>query len=107
MNSSVRTGYFALSEGDQMTFMDQVWPDMKWGYYGGTNSATVNITFYAADYPGQTPRVYGPFSVNQSTEYISPRIRARLISIEISGNQLDSFWRMGNIRYRLQPDGKY
>ena len=107
MDSYVQTGYFALSEGDNMTFLDQVWPDMKWGYYGGDNNATVKITFYAVDYPGQTPRVYGPYSVNQSTEYISPRIRARLISIKIAGDQINTFWRMGNIRYRLQPDGKY
>jgi hypothetical protein len=107
MDSFIQTGYFALNEGDNMTFIDQVWPDMKWGYYGGLDSATVNITFYAADYPGQTPRVYGPYAVSQSTQYISPRIRARLISIKISGNQVGTFWRLGNIRYRLQPDGKY
>jgi hypothetical protein len=107
MNSYVQTGYFALNEGDNMTFIDQVWPDMKWGYYGGSNNATVQITFYAADYPGQTPKVYGPYSISQSTQYISPRIRARLISIKISGDQIATFWRMGNIRYRLQPDGKY
>jgi hypothetical protein len=107
MDSYVQTGYFALSEGDSMTFIDQVWPDMKWGYYGGSNDATVEITFFAADYPGQTPKVYGPYSISQSTQYISPRIRARLISVKISGSQIATFWRMGNIRYRLQPDGKY
>jgi hypothetical protein len=107
MDAYVQTGYFALSEGDNMTFLDQVWPDMKWGYYNGLNNANVNITFYAVDYPGQTPRIYGPYNVNQATEYISPRIRARLISIKIAGSQIDTFWRLGNIRYRLQPDGKY
>ena len=107
MDAYVQTGYFALSEGDNMTFLDQVWPDMKWGYYGGNNNANVNITFYAVDYPGQPPRVYGPYNVNQLTEYISPRIRARLISIKVAGSQIDTFWRLGNIRYRLQPDGKY
>jgi len=107
MDAYIRTGYFALNEGDQMTFIDQVWPDMKWGYYNGLDNANVNITFFAVDYPGQTPRVYGPYSVNQATEYISPRIRARLISIKVAGSQVNTFWRLGNIRYRLQPDGKY
>ena len=107
MDAYIQTGYFALSEGDNMTFLDQVWPDMKWGYYNGLDNANVNITFFAVDYPGQTPRVYGPYNVNQATEYISPRIRARLISIKIAGSQIDTFWRLGNIRYRLQPDGKY
>jgi len=107
MDAYIQTGYFALSEGDNMTFLDQVWPDMKWGYYNGLDNANVNITFFAVDYPGQTPRVYGPYSVNQATEYISPRIRARLISIKVAGSQVNTFWRLGNIRYRLQPDGKY
>ncbi len=107
MDAYVQTGYFALDDGDLKTFIDQVWPDMKWGYYGGANNATVQITFYAVDYPGQPPIVYGPYTVSQQTEYISPRIRARLISIRVTGNQIGTFWRMGNIRYRLQPDGKY
>lgn len=107
MDAYVQTGYFALDEGDSKTFIDQVWPDMKWGYYGGANNATVQITFYAVDYPGQPPTVYGPYSISQQTEYISPRIRARLVSIRVTGDQIGTFWRMGNIRYRLQADGKY
>lgn len=107
MDSYVQTGYFALDDGDSKTFIDQVWPDMKWGYYGGQNNATVQITFYVTDYPGQAPRVFGPYNISQATDYISPRIRGRLISIRITGSQIGSFWRMGNIRYRLQPDGKY
>lgn len=107
MASSFQTGYFALSEADVKTFIDQVWPDMKWGYYGGTQNANVQITFYYADYAGQTPRVSGPFTVTQSTQYVTPRFRGRLVSIAVSSNDIDSFWRLGNIRYRFQPDGKF
>jgi len=107
MNSSLQTGYFALSEADVLTYVDQVWPDMKWGYYAGTQNATVNLTFYVADYPGQTPKTYGPYPVTQATTFISPRFRGRLVSIGISSNDVGSFWRIGNIRYRLQPDGKF
>ena len=107
LSASFRTGYFALSEADVLTFVDQVWPDMKWGYYGGTQNATINITFYVADYPGQTPQVFGPYPVTQSTTYISPRFRGRLVSIGLSSDDVGSFWRIGNIRYRLQTDGKF
>jgi hypothetical protein len=107
MASSFQTGYFALSEADVKTFIDQVWPDMKWGYYGGTQNANVQITFYYADYAGQTPRVSGPFTVTQATQYVTPRFRGRLVSISVSSNDIDSFWRLGNIRYRFQPDGKF
>ena len=107
MVSSFQTGYFAMSEADVKTFVDQVWPDMKWGYYGGAQNATVNLTFYVADYAGQTPITYGPYPLNQSTTFISPRFRGRLVSIGISSSDINSFWRIGNIRYRIQPDGKF
>ena len=105
--ASFQTGYFALNEGDLKTFVDQVWPDMKWGYYGGVQNATINLTFYVADYPGQTPIQYGPYSLSQATTFITPRFRGRLVSIGISSNDVGSFWRLGNIRYRSQQDGKF
>ena len=107
MASSFQTGYFAMQEADVKTFVDQIWPDMKWGYFGGTQNAQVQITFYVADYAGQTPLVYGPYTMTQSTTFITPRFRARLMAIKISSNDVGSFWRIGNIRYRFQPDGKF
>lgn len=105
--STFTTGYFALSEGDMMTTIDQVWPDMKWGLYGQSQAASVQVTFNSVDYPGQTPKTYGPFTVVQGTSYISPRIRDRLVSITLSSDDVGSFWRLGNVRYRYQTDGKY
>jgi len=107
MASSFQTGFFAMQEADVKTFVDQIWPDMKWGYFGGTQNAQVQITFYVADYAGQTPLVYGPYTMTQSTTFITPRFRARLMAIKISSNDVGSFWRIGNIRYRFQPDGKF
>ena len=105
--ASFQTGYFALTEADVKMFIDQVWPDMKWGYFGGSQNATVQLTFYATDYPGSTPYTYGPYSLTQGTEYITPRFRGRLVSIKVESQDLGSFWRIGNMRYRIQADGKY
>ena len=107
MPSSFQTGYFAISEGDQKSYVDQVYPDMKWGYYGSPQNATVNLTFYTTDFPGQTPQAVGPYPVTQSAQYISPRFRSRLVSIGVSSNDVGTFWRLGNIRYRVSPDGKF
>jgi hypothetical protein len=107
MVSSFQTGYFAMAEADVKTFVDQVWPDMKWGYYGGTPNATVNLTFYVTDYAGQTPITFGPYPLTQGTNFITPRFRGRLMSIGLGSSDIDSFWRIGNIRYRVQPDGKF
>jgi hypothetical protein len=107
MDSYFQTGYFVITEANEKMFIDQVWPDMKWGYYGGTQSANVLLTFYVTDYPGQTPITYGPFSLTQATTYITPRFRGRLVAIKIESSDIGSWWRLGNIRYRMQPDGKY
>ena len=88
-------------------FVDQVWPDMKWGYFGGTQSANVLLTFYVTDYAGQTPIEYGPYTLTQATKYVTPRFRGRLVSIKVESNDIGSFWRLGNTRYRYQQDGKY
>jgi hypothetical protein len=106
MNPSFQTGYYALSEGDYKSFVDWVWPDMKWGQYGQAQTATVQITFLVADYPGDTPIAYGPYSVTQATEYFYTRFRGRLVAVNVSSNDLGSFWRIGNIRYRFAPDGR-
>jgi len=107
MNSWFQTGYFVMTEADVKMFIDQVWPDMKWGYYNGSQGANILLTFYVADYPGDTPKQYGPFTLTQATKYITPRFRGRLVSIRVESNDIGTWWRLGNIRYRFQEDGKY
>lgn len=108
MNSYFQTGYFVLTEAEFKMFVDQIWPDMKWGYYGNSNQgANVLFTFYVADYPTQTPTAYGPFTMTQAINYITPRFRGRLVSIKVESNDIDTWWRLGNIRYRVSQDGKY
>jgi hypothetical protein len=80
---------------------------MKWGLFNGSQTAQVKITFYVTDYPGETDRVYGPYTLTNTTDFITPRFRGRLVSIEISSTDLNSFWRLGAMRYRVQQDGKF
>lgn len=107
MVSSMTTGYLALSEGDEKIFVDQIWPDMRYGDYGGVQGATVHITFNVADYPSDTPKTYGPFAMTSMTGYLTPRFRARLLSVTIGSSDIGSFWRIGLIRYRWASDGKF
>jgi hypothetical protein len=108
MLSNAGSGFFVLDQGaDNLVFVDQIWPDMKWGTYSGNPNATVNITFNATNYPGDTPIVYGPYAMTQQTQYLSVRIRARLMQIVISSDDVGTFWRLGGIRYRFQPDGRF
>jgi hypothetical protein len=109
INASFQTGYFSIENGDLQSFVDQIWPDMRWGLYDQTQNASVNITFYVSNYPGDTPRQYGPYTVTQATQFVSTRMRGRLVSINVSSadSDVNGFWRIGGIRYRYQPDGKY
>lgn len=106
--ASFTTGFFAVNEADNKGFVDEVWPDMKWGYYNGTQNGSVQMTFNGTDFASQTPLTYGPFNFTNTSTYVSPRLRARLLSITIASSPANQgFWRLGNIRYRAQPDGKY
>lgn len=107
LNASFQTGYFVLSEADILMFVDQVWPDMKWGQYGSTPNAQLLLTFYVVEYPGETPRVYGPFTLQKATKYITPRFRGRLVSIKFESVDIGTFWRLGAPRYRVAPDGRF
>jgi hypothetical protein len=107
LRASFSTAYFEISDTEYKMFVDQIWPDMKWGYFNGAQGAQVKITFYVTDYPGEADRVYGPYTLTNATDFITPRFRGRLVSIEISSNDLNSFWRLGAMRYRVQPDGKF
>ena len=109
MNSSFQTGYFVISDGEWKVFVDQVWPDMKWGLYNGTQNAHVLLTFYVTDYPTDNPVAYGPYNLSTDIEYITPRFRGRLMSIKIESapNETGTFWRLGAMRYRFEQDGKF
>jgi hypothetical protein len=122
MQSSFSTGYFSLNEADNLVFVDQIWPDMKWGTYSGNTNATVYLTinytnyatdaatspstsYYSGSPSGQITSV--TFPMTQSTEYISCRIRARFMSFSLSSTDTGTFWRLGGIRYRYQMDGRF
>lgn len=104
---AVETGYFVIGDGENMAYVNWLWPDMKWGLFNGSQNATVLITLKAVDYPGDsTVRSYGPYSVTQSTQFITPDLRGRMMALRFEGNDLNSFSRCGMVRYRYNPDGK-
>lgn len=102
---SFRSGWWAITEGNDMAFVDFIMPDFQWGLRTGAQDAQIAITFFSADYPGDTPISYGPYVVTQGTEYINTRIRGRLMSVLIQ-SQNSEFWRLGRIRYRWAPAGR-
>ncbi len=103
---SFQTGWWTIGEGEDIPFVDLIIPDFIYGTRSGSPTASINITFYGVNYPGDTPTVYGPFTVTQSTEFINCRIRNRLMSAFIQSNAFSEFWRLGRIRFRYGQSGR-
>ena len=106
MGEFFRTGYYTLSEGDFQTFVDWVFPDGKWGQYSQAQDGQFNITFFVAQYPGDVPIEYGPYTVSQAVQYFYTRFRGRLVSVQVGGSPAGTWWRTGAIRYRFSSDGR-
>lgn len=100
------TGYFMIAEGEDFSVVDQILPDFRWGTFAGSQTAQVKMTFNLVDFPGDTPRTYGPYTVTQATQMLSVRMRGRQMSITCTSNDTGSFWRLGRVRYRYAPDGR-
>lgn len=99
---SATTGIAMIAEGDEATFVQDLIPDFM---TNGTNPA-ISIMVYAYDYPNAPPRAHGPFVVSNSTQVIHPRCRGRGLQLSLSGDDIGAFVRLGNVRYRGNPDGK-
>lgn len=104
--STFTTGYFVISEGQKIPFVDWLWPDMKWGLFNGSQTATVSVTLNVINYPNDTPVTYGPFNMTSAIEYINLRLRGRQISLTFTSSDLGSFWRFGNPRIRTNEMGR-
>lgn len=103
---SFRTGYWMISEGQDVAFVDQIIPDFKYGTFNGSTGANVQVTLYSVMYPGDTERSYGPYNITSTTAPIVTRLRGRQMAMQVSGTDLDSFVRLGRLRFRWQPDGR-
>jgi len=104
---SFKTGYWMIAEGQNVSFVDFVVPDFKYGTFNGPSNASIQITLYSVMYPGDTERVYGPYTVTSSSTYIRTRLRGRQMAMKVSGSDLGSFARLGSIKFNYQPDGRF
>jgi hypothetical protein len=99
---SITSADLYLSDGENYVFVDMILPDQI------MTGDPVAYTFFARNYPDDTPVQYGPYIVRSSTEFIPLRIRARQVAIQISNayNTIGVFWRHGAVRARIAPDGR-
>lgn len=109
---SFETGDFYLDKGEDFVFIDQVYPDFKWGVAGGDETAQILITLLCRDDPGGVQREFGPFLCTKAVPFFNPanpdgtRPRARQVAIRVQSVDIGSFWRLGLVRFRVAPDGR-
>lgn len=107
MTPVVTSGYWALSDGEDMMTNDAVYPDFKFAMVGAAGSASVNVVFNYADYAQST--VYQSVSYTMQSgnpSFLRPMVRGRLMSMSISSSDLGTWWRLGGLRIRTAPDGR-
>jgi hypothetical protein len=106
INAYVESGYFMISDGTFAAFVDQWFPDMKWGFFDAAQTASVQVTFTVLNDDSGTTVVKGPYTMTQATNYITTRFRGHRVKIRIESNDLGTWWRLGRNRYRVAQDGK-
>lgn len=104
---SFRTGFWMIGEGEDVAFVDFVVPDFKFGLYNASQGANISITLHSVMYPGGDERDYGPYAITSSSTHINTRVRGRQMAMTVSGSDLDSFARLGKVRYRWAPSGRF
>jgi len=106
ITASFTTGYFYIGEGQEFAVVNRVIPDFVFGTFAGSKTAQIQMSFNVLNYPGDTPAVFGPYTVTSTTEYIPVNFRGRQMSITVTSSDVGSFWRLGKVRYNWVKAGR-
>jgi hypothetical protein len=102
-----------IGDGDQFMFATRVIPDLT--FRNSTNEApTATLTIKARNFPGGAyfasdadPVVKtSSHPVEQFTDQLFTRLRARSMSIRVESNQTGTAWRLGDPRLDVRADGR-
>jgi hypothetical protein len=112
MTAYIQSSDFDIAEGDQLVLTRRMIPDVN--FEGSTaTSPEANFIIRPRNFPGSsfysnasnTQRVIQT-TVNQFTEQVFMRARARQIALKIESTGLNTQWQLGSPRLDLRPDGK-
>jgi hypothetical protein len=104
---------FDIGDGDNFQFVSRIIPDVK--FLGSTTSTpAVTLSLLPRNYPGSaygtpeselvTATVVLP--IEQYTEQVFTRIRARQLAFRIASTALGVAWQLGAMRFDIRPDGR-
>jgi hypothetical protein len=110
MTSFITSSDFDITDGEQFMLMYRVIPDID---FAGSTAAAPEATMIikphnfpgAAYNPSETARVIQT-TVNQYTNQLYIRARARQMGFGVESTGLDTQWQLGSPRLDARPDGK-
>ena len=107
MTAFIESGDFDVGDGDQMMFVKKGIQDFK------DQVGNINMSLKSRYYPTDTQTTKGPFYLSTTTQRFNPRTRGRQVAVRIESNGYDGVnndalsenWRLGTLRFEVQPDG--
>mgnify|MGYP003336002643 CR=1 FL=1 len=112
MTAYIQSSDFDLQDGDQFMLTRRMIPDIN---FDGSTAANPEATFSIKprNFPGgayqsnasNAQRVIQT-TVNQFTNEVFMRARARQVGIKVQSTGLDTQWQLGSPRLDMRPDGK-
>ena len=111
LEAYIQSSDIDLQDGDQFILTRRMIPDVS--FEGSTaDSPEVTFAIRSRNFPGSafnSPDAFKPVietSVDQYTEQIFLRTRARQIALKVSSDGLGTQWQLGSPRVDGRPDGK-
>lgn len=106
LETRLLTGIAMLAEGDQMIRVSGIDPDVKFANAPGEGTGTLKMTVYVYRNAQAAPRIKGPYLINARTRTIPCHCRGRGLQFEFASDDKSSWWRLGEIKWLGQPDGR-
>ena len=101
ISSFIESAAFDIEDGTEMMFMDRLIPDFTMN-----ENKNIEFTIIAQEFPTNSEKLSGPFSINSTTTKVDLRARGRQARIKVSSGEAGTKWQYGSLRLSLQPDGR-
>jgi hypothetical protein len=101
ISSFIESAAFDIEDGTEMMFMDRLIPDFTMN-----ENKNIEFTVIAQEFPTNSEKLSGPFSINSTTTKVDLRARGRQARIKVSSGESGTKWQYGSLRLSLQPDGR-
>jgi hypothetical protein len=100
MDAYLKSGAVQIGQGDDFSFVSKLIPDVQ------NQSGTLNLNFEFLRYPNDANAVTKSTSFTSGTEKVDLRGRGRQFTANIVSNTTGTAWRLGTMRFDIQPDGR-